>query len=334
MTGRRTEKACNESLAYELCYDPTFELTPYHDTHDPTVAIATRGNQASREYWEDVAASLRVSPPRFDRVIAVLESLRMNILRNGHRGEMAVAAEILDIEFIRRRIEMSGARTLLPIYKVVATLVPMFRRYQAQFRDATFSALWNALRARVEAKLRVTSSATTSAASKSIIISRAVAEAVEQYSVAKEAVSNAIPELVPIFSSNTPAKRNTPASAPSKMARTMPPPALQRELDANTKVAFERLTSPEDISDEALICELLEFSIKQVDILFVDLGNARLRNIAKVIMEHGPEYHKGKLEVLITNDTCFFSSASHISFLSHRTASMRGASSPTATSGS
>jgi hypothetical protein len=155
ITGRRSEKTSNEALAYELCYDPTFRISRFIDPQGFCEEATKAVKNHSRCFWDDLAASLRGPQPSFEKLISNIDLLQSNILRDGPRGDMAIAAEILDSEFIMRRIQTCGSRTLLPIFKVVSALVPILRRSQAAHREVIFDALWTALRARVEAKLGI-----------------------------------------------------------------------------------------------------------------------------------------------------------------------------------
>ena len=233
--------------------------------------VSRRGNIATREYWSALVDSLRASPPSYNRLMNILEGLRGSMLKTGIREDMAVVAEVLDIDFIRRRVEISGSRVLIPIYRVISTLVPVFRRLQSAHREVVFDALWAAIKARVDAKLRIPSSSSalhvpsvasvnsapkdldtishlyvpvsgpgTLSAASIFSIKRATEEVAEQFAIAREGAAKAIPSLSCSMASR-PVKRNTPAIAPFKMAKAMITNAnASRELDMDLRCIFER----------------------------------------------------------------------------------------------
>jgi hypothetical protein len=132
----------NEQLAHELLLDQTFQLSDNGGTSAENPVFHRIRESFHQAFWDSLVDDLKLLPtPCYVRVLRVLAEVRDGISELAGGIEVSAIHEAIDIDFIRRQVEL-GVYEWDDCKRLVGMVVGVIRRLQAPNRDADTQEQW------------------------------------------------------------------------------------------------------------------------------------------------------------------------------------------------
>ena len=146
LPGRMT----NEQLAHELLLDPTFQLhTTGGCSDDATNPVFQRIRESfHKAFWESLIDDLKLATPCYVRVLRVLTEIRDGINDLAGSREEGSIGEILDMDFIKQRVEGCNYG-FADAMQLIRSVVVVIQRVQAPMRDGETKEKWESMQASI-----------------------------------------------------------------------------------------------------------------------------------------------------------------------------------------